>query len=459
LRLLPMLRFLTDLPPWLLLSSLIYAPWAFGSTRAWTIDVLNVLLGAVVAFWLADCAVRRVWPRVHPVCAVAAGLLALQGWWMCGNAHWLYDPEYFRFVPVESWWKAAPGTVDQSVSVAMMVRVSALLAVICFVNDLSRHVQWRRRLWWTITVAGTSVVLFGLLQRGVGAPLLPFENVRPGHLYFATYFYHGNAGAFINLVLPLVVGLAAVVSRKAAKVHLALVPCAIICVAGAFTNSSRAAVVVTLLLLGALTVWLCRLWRRELSALPRKAAILYFSIALVVLSVSVAAVLPVARWAQLPGQINAENPRWVSTQVLLRMLPDAGVFGLGPGTFAITFPTYTRELATSIRGIWRFAHQDYLQTLIEWGWGGASVWAILFFGGLIRCFYFCRRMRLTDRALLFASGLALTGVVLHAMVDFPLQIASLQLYVAVYLGLGWGSAAWEDDRRLVCPGKDVGPVR
>jgi hypothetical protein len=455
-----MLRLLTDAPRWLLLLSLIYAPWAFGCTRTWTIDLLNVLLGAMLALWIVDCVVRRVRPRVHPVCVGCVAFLMLQGSWMSGNAHWLYDSEYFRFVPVTSWWKAGPGTVDRAVSISMMVRVSALLGVVCLVNDLSRHAQWRWRLWWTITVAGTSVVLFGLVQRGIGTPLLPFEDVRAGHLYFATFFYHGNAGAFINLVLPLVLGLAAVVSRKAAKVHIVLVPCAVICVAGAFTNASRAAALVTLLLLVALTVWQCRVWRRELLAIPRKAAAIYITLALVVLPVLLAAVLPVARWARLPGQMNVENPRWVSTQVLLRMLPDAGACGLGPGTFAIAFPSYPRELGTSIRGIWRFAHEDYLQTLIEWGWIGAGIWAVLFFGGMMRCFYFCRRMRSGESALLFTSGLALVGVALHALVDFPLQIASLQLYVAVYLGLGWGSAAWvEEDRRPTGRGKDVGLVR
>ena len=434
-----MLRLLTNAPRCLLLGSLIYAPWAFGCTRPWTIDALNALLGATLGLWLVDCAVRRVLPRVHPVCLACAALILLQGWWMCFNARWLFDPEAFRFVPVVPWWSAGPGTVDRAVSLAMMLRVSALLGVVCLVNDLSRDPEWRRRLWWVITLAGTSVVLLGLLQKVAGAPLVSFEDERGGSLYFATYFYHGNAGAFINLVLPLAVLLAAVESRKAAKAHVFLIPCAATCVAGAFANTSRAAEGVTLLLLGVLAVRLCRVWRRELQMIPRKAAVISGVVALAVLLALAVGTLPVARWAQLSGQMNAENPRWVSMQVLMRMLPDADAWGFGPGTFAITFPHYTRELGASIRGIWLFAHEDYLQTLIEWGWVGAGVWAVLCFGGLMRCFLFCRRKRFTESALLFGSGLALAGVALHALVDFPLQIASLQLYAAVYLGLGWGS--------------------
>jgi O-antigen ligase len=98
-------------------------------------------------------------------------------------------------------------------------------------------------------------------------------------------------------------------------------------------------------------------------------------------------------------------------------------------------------------------HEDYVQTVLEWGWLGSGLWALLFFGGIavgIRSYnrYAKRSWMPRRRVLQPLAMVALAGAALHALVDFPFQIESIQLYVATYLGLCWGSSLWHDKAEL-----------
>ena len=88
-------------------------------------------------------------------------------------------------------------------------------------------------------------------------------------------------------------------------------------------------------------------------------------------------------------------------------------------------------------GLWLFAHNDYLQTALEWGVVGFVAWALYFFGALARLVRGLRRgaWKHEDRTCGAGLLLALVGVAIMALGDFPLQIASLQLDVAVIAGL------------------------
>jgi hypothetical protein len=154
---------------------------------------------------------------------------------------------------------------------------------------------------------------------------------------------------------------------------------------------------------------------------------------------------PLHRWERLGEQISADA-RWAAVRVALAALPQAGLFGFGPGTFRAVFPTFVNRVDPSLGGQWRFLHQDYLQTVMEWGWLGSVVFALLFFGGIVVATRKLRQMRewsWRQRVILLMSIFALAGVALHALVDFPLQIESIQLYVATCLGICWGSRCWK----------------
>ena len=65
LRFLLALQFvLVELPRWLLLAVIVYAPWAFGCTRWWAKTLLIQSLLAITLLWLCSLFLRRRWPRV-----------------------------------------------------------------------------------------------------------------------------------------------------------------------------------------------------------------------------------------------------------------------------------------------------------------------------------------------------------------------------------------------------------
>ena len=396
---------------------------------------------------LGALALERRWPRLPWIVVTIAGLLAAQGWFMAGNAHGLYDPEFHRFIPVQSWWEQAPGTIDRAASARLMMRVSALLGALCFTIDLAREPVWRLRLSWSILAAGASVIAFGLIERILGAPMIFWEEGREAGTFFATYVYHGNAGSFINLVLP-VAALLTVRAFRQRDSHLQraiCVPALLVTVAGAFVNVSKAAMLITCGLLLTLALSQARPIARFWSDGGRGR----------VLAVAGAIVLALAmlvtlggwqmardRWAQLPRLLQ-DNPRVVAARITRGMIHDSGWLGFGPGTFETAFPHYSNPAGESIQGIWRYAHQDYLQTVVEWGWTGAACWAVLLFGGLfLAAAAFLNHGGTLDwetRSFHLAAALGFGATALHSLVDFPFQIASLQLYLIAYAGIGWSS--------------------
>ncbi len=465
---------LIEISRWLFLGVLFFAPWIYGCTQPWAIRALDLALAIVLLLWLDGCVFRRSRPAAHRVAVWGVALLLCQGWWMACNPHFMHNAADHTFFPVAGLLHWAPGTVDRGVSVALMLRVTAMLGAILFAADLAAASPlWRQRMFQTIGLAGASVTMLGLLQRASGAHMI-FWGERVGTTpFFATFYYAGNAGAFINLAL-LPVAAQAVLAIRDPDAHLrrALwIPGWLACLAGVFVNTSRVAQMIAC---GLTVVFLIAQARSAVRGhwIPRPAVLASY-VAVVVVALAGLVVFTgwersSEKWSLFPSQLSADNPRWLAMRATLGMLPDAGLMGLGPGTFEIAFPHYTSFLGDSIAGTWRYAHEDYLQAVVEWGWLGAAVASVLFFGGIFRCFarwkaepkteplkngngaaHSPRRTRTRDRLLLFCAGLSLVGVALHALVDFPLQIASLQLYVSVFLGMGWSSSASPAPRATV----------
>ena len=376
---------------------------------------------------------------------------------MVFNAKSIYDSEFFVFAPLRNFVPPLAGSVDYTISAAWMVRGALLLGTILFVADLSQNNRWLLRLWYVIGLVGGSIAFLGLLQKATGAHMIFWQPPHPNEYlrvstFFATYFYHGNAGAYLNLVWPLSAGL--VIRAFASGSHpwkrAMWTSVFLITIAAVLANTSRMSQLIAFLLLVAICVQFGPFLLSKLSGSKSVALAGALAVGLALIAFAQASHFEQAlsRW-KLQSEHIPNDARWQASHVAVRALPDAGLFGFGPGTFRVVFPTYNRSGSIQVPGIWRFLHEDYLQTLLEWGWIGGILWALLFFGGItvgIRSYKDHARREWTPRRRVLHPLviIALMGAAVHALVDFPVQIESIQLYVATYLGLCWGSVLWKD---------------
>ncbi len=444
-----------DAARWIFLAALIYAPWAYGGTTSTSIQIINWLLLLAFILWIVELLVRWRRPRFPRLLLFLTCALITIGGWMALNAISIYDSDFYVFVPLRNFASHLTGSVDYAISAAWMLRGALLLCAILFVVDVSQSSRWLLRLWYTIGLAGGTIAFVGLLQKATGAQMIFWQTapVWGAKTFFATYYYHGNAGAYLNLVWPLTAGLAVRAFTKPSHpgMRALWVSVLILTLAAVLANTSRMAQLIALLLLIALCVQLGPALLRKVSHGEKNIALAgVIAILLTLFALGQATHLeqPLNRWQSVTKRISSDA-RWQASRVAIGALRDVGFFGFGPGTFRVVFPSYNNVANKPAPGTWRFLHEDYLQTVLEWGWVGSSVWALLFVGGIaigIRSYKKSAAHGWAPRRRLLQPFVitALIGVALHGLVDFPFQIASIQLYVATYLGLCWGSSVWQE---------------
>jgi O-antigen ligase len=233
----------------------------------------------------------------------------------------------------------------------------------------------------------------------------------------------------------------------------------LVSITSVFVNTSRASMAIGILIMAVLAVGVAIVAvrrRGKISLRPQVLAIVaVVLVCAAVLTLSLGVERSLARWNETLNSLFAsEGALWEGRVSMYRRcwlsLHSAGWFGFGPGTFSIMFPFLELKQGRELDHIVRYAHQDYLQTALEWGAIGFTLWAILIGGGVARAF---RRFLSNPQSMtrehgmwIALSTLSLIGVLIHSLVDFPLQIASLQLITAVLLGQLWACFSRKDRR-------------
>lgn len=447
MNLLPPLEFPLSAARWFFLGVLVLTAWMYGGTREWARDAVTWLLIANSGLFVLGMMARKRLPRLPLPAGVAVALLLIQGWFMLWNSQRRYIDGARIFIDRFAPLPGMPGFMDAGLVFPSLLLASGLLGAFCIACDLARNPIWRHRVWVTLCATGLSLVILGMAQRLTDAQSIFWDVDRNlGQTFFAVFRYHANAGAFINLILPLIAALAvqAWLAQGSETKRVFWTLATLVTASAGFVNVSRAAnVLCAFLLIGMAIALGCLKFQMagKRGALAGASLAVGLTFAAMALAFSFGIEKTVQRWdIGLWKNTPQEDGRYQAYEVILKSaLPAAGPWGFGPGTFEPMFDVHRRKSGSQVAGRWDMAHSDALQTPMEWGWVGAAAWLVLIGGAFVRAVRGATSRDFGNNRI-FAAGCAfsLAGVALHSLVDFPLQIAGLQLYTIAIVGLSWG---------------------
>lgn len=420
--------------------ALFYAPLAYGCTQPEMLPGLYAILGVFIVFGLASMFAARAWPDIPKIALFCVAAILVQGWWLTWN------PAFANLISSDG------GVVDTTLdnirahSLHSMIMTSVLLAVFLVLCEIFAQGNLRRFILLSMALSGALISVCGIILKLSGDPLMRYV-WRPADIDwndFAFYRYHANAGAFLNLAWPFIlVFTRRAFTQKIGPVRRAIwIAAALACGFALILNASKASLAIGLLILPwPFSTGLMRMKGRNLFIIG--ALTLFLIAGGIFASSRLTWRGAFERMTEAKEVSNSIDGRWVAYQQYLNAVPAVGPFGLGPGLFPLAFPYQTSPLGNVSPALRDYAHEDYLQGVLEWGWVGVVWWTALIVGGLYRAFrtYFRRESftSKTDRHLVLGAILAVLGTLTQAFVDFPLQIASIRLFFLVALALCWAS--------------------
>jgi hypothetical protein len=434
--------------------AMFYAPLAYGSTRPEMLPPLYALLLAAMVTGAIGFFVERRWPPVPRTVRFCMAALLLQGWIMT------FFPSFPSLASANGWTVFATMDRVYKLSFNSMVLTTLLLGTFALLCDLLGHVNTRRLILLAAATAGALISVIGIVLKISGEPLMLYF-WRPKDIDwndFAFFRYHGNAGAFLNLAWPLIL----VFTRRAytptfgyaQKIVWTLASAA--CASALFLNASKAALVIGLLILP--WPFLSRLMRlKRKTFIFLAAGFLLLVVAGLVLSSLLSKEAAFQRMTNTYDVNASFDGRIDAYRQYLDTVPEVGAFGMGPGLFQVAFPYQLSAMRNVGAAVRDYAHQDYLQTVLEWGWVGTIWWTIIVAGALYRAIWTYQQRDLfvskTERHLVLAAILGVCGTMAESMLDFPLQVPSVRLYFLVLLALCWVSPRlltepWADPKRI-----------
>ncbi len=430
-------------PRYLIYFLLFYAPFCYGLRNG--VGEPFFVSVAYVAFFLHcwKCYLDDRWPRVPGWLVFCMSLIALQGLWMCLNAdsyhRWHRELITVRFFLPPPPFPDLPGSRDVFASpVQFFPQLAVFCLMLIVVNQRSDK---RKAILIVAAVCAVTFAIMGASMKISGEKLLrlywDFPSWRTYLTVFGPYRYHANAATFLVMGLALVLGIVIDAKSKGRKTIYFLALMGSILIAWAiYLNTSRAgwllSVIVLALFAPRFLIVVARDNHGEESPLKFRVTVI---VSVIAITIAVAAAFAadtdyrLRKLLETSDKLSERFPLFL----FLQMVGDTPLLGFGPGTFSFVFPKYqlaSPELFRLDRYL-NEAHQDYFQLFIDWGPLTFTAWCAILFVPLIR--FALDRFDRGASALHFACFSGALVVLIHATMDFPLQITSLLFYFGLLL--------------------------
>jgi O-antigen ligase len=323
------------------------------------------------------------------------------------------------------------------------------------VNNLNRQ-EATQAVVYVVVFLAMLIAMYGLYQLATGSNKV-WTFLRPDSYKgraSGTYICPNHFAGFLELVLPLALSYT-LAGRLNHVLRVFLGYAALMILAGIAASVSRGGWIATVISLGVFCALLVRAHSFRIPALI--AVVLLLGGAIFGVTKAEVITKRVERSFQ-PGQVDfvlSRAPIWGSA---IRMWEDYPWFGVGPGHFDYRFRQYRRE-DYQIRPL--RAHNDYLNTLADWGLVGATIVGTalgFLFYGITRTWKFVQRSndlssRTSNRASFLLGVVAsLAAILAHSFVDFNMQIPANAILTIALMALASVHLRFASEKYWVTPG-------
>lgn len=411
-----------------IISTIVISVLLFGAVEAWSFAIAGI--GAIVGFnvWLRrkELDFGMPWERWQKLMAVSvAGFLAV-----CA----------FQLIPLPAFFikTLSPSTYSlihditarEFFSISLypyetlngVFRVAVYLMVFAMAASLSKDREAVRKIMVALVVFGFALSVFAIIQKATwNGKIYWFRELTQGGSPFGPFVNRNHFAGFVGMVIPLGIGI--VLEKRHTEKTLLLSFLTIIAAVGLFFSLARGGILSFLAsaaFFSALTV---------IRGIGKKSV---FYVSLFILAVGIyifyLGISPIIeRFAQDGLTSEGRFLVWGGT---LRAFADFPALGTGLDSFRYVFPMYYPQ---GLQRVFLFAHNDYLQLMLEMGVAGtafAAMFLVSIAAGVVK--YSRRRGMSPVLAGLCASAFYM---LVHSIYDFNLHIPSNAIAFSAISGL------------------------